>query len=334
MNAESCRCTNDMYRKAMKILRAKVGIQSNNPKLLPHLPLQPAYESLLTDFHRVEEIDWGEELDATVTMVDKEDSLKLDISPEKVTVIGKLEQLTSETSDLRYSIFGNEGLLFRYVLYILEKNYNIFSFHACGLYDKAKKHLFVIPGGAGSGKTCFILKGLELGLELFSAEMVHFRVEPRGVTFYKGALIDNIRIGNLKYSYPDIARKLNIKLPEAQDEWGRKIAVDLSVFQVEEDELSCPEVTVLFPHVEEERAKSQRVVEKSRRKILRLLFENASQKIGETFLIYERIPVTRLDDREAGERRLKNIHLFLERGKVKQAVSVVAGAQNCWEGII
>lgn len=322
-----------MYRKAINILGVKIGLESNNLRLLPHLPLRPEYESLLTDFHRVEEIEPSKGIDATVTMIDKDEPLSLDISPEKITITGPLELLIAETSDLRYSMFGNEGLLFRYTLCLLERNHNIFSFHACGLYDSAKEHLFVIPGAVGSGKTCLVLKGLELGLELFSVEMVHFKVESKGITFYKGALVDNIRIGNLKYSYPDISEKLKVKCPETEDEWGKKIAVDLGKFQCGKSELFSPKLTILFPHIEEERARSQTIIERSERKVLRLLFENASQKIGETFLMYEKIPVSCLDNHNAGEKRLKNIRLFLERGRIDRIVSIVAGAQNCWEGI-
>lgn len=332
-----------MMRKAIRILKAKFGLISNNHKLLPELPLKAEYESLLTDYHKVEEIKYSDNLDSYIFIYD-EPNIKptLDIFFNRVIATGDFTRLTRETLDLRYSIFGNEGLLFRYTLPILEKNYNIYSFHACAMFDTKNNHMYIICGSAGSGKTCLILRGLELGLALFSTEMTHFSIMDSPIfipktgvvpiTLYKGSLIDNVRIGNLKYNYPEITNKLNIKIPDTKDEWGKKIAVDLSKFKTKFNRIVNPKITVIFPRVEEGRKKAITLNVTDEEKVTKLIFDNITDKIGETVLLYEKIPMMSLDNSELSVKRVKNVKMFLR--KINRAVSIVSGPINCWEGIL
>lgn len=324
-----------MFKRAIKILSLKIGLISNRKELLPVVPLNVKCESLLTDFNRVEEIDFSGKLDSYIVIVDDEDlSPQITFSSERIFASGPFLKLTNEAEDLRFSLFGNEGLFFRYVLALLEEKYGIYSFHACSLYDENNNRLFIACGSKGSGKTCLILRGLELGFKLFSTEMTHFCFENNSLKFFKGALVDNIRIGNLKYNFPKILKKLTINIPETQDEWEKKIAVDLSQFETYSDELKDPEIIVLFPHIEEVKEKMQLSdLSDKKRIILKLLFENASEKIGEEFLLYESIPISGIDNEDAQKKRFDAIKNFLDKGRITKTLKIVAGARNCWEGI-
>ena len=325
-----------MYKKAVKILNLKIGILANREELLPNFPLKIELESLLTDFYKIEEIDYSSNLDAYFIILDEETlTPEISISESRIFASGPFTKLTQECEDLRFSFFGNEGLFFRYVLALLEKKKNIYSFHACSLYDEKSKNLYIVCGSAGAGKTCLLLRGLELGLKLFSAEMTHFKIENNLVKFFKGALVDNIRIGNIKYNYPLILKSLSIELPETEDEWGKKIAINLSKYETSFDELINPEITIIFPRIEENREKIDLTdITNKKRTIIKLLFDYATEKIGEEFLIYESIPVRPIDTLEAGLRRLQKIKNFVETGKIKRVLKIFAGARNCWECII
>lgn len=319
-------------KKAIKILKVKFGLVSNNPNLLLELPLKPEYESLLTDYHRVEEIKYTNNLDSYIFIFDEPDIRpNLDISLNRIVATGDFTKLTKETLDLRFSIFGNEGLLFRYTLPILEKNYNIYSFHACAMFDAKDNHMYVICGKAGSGKTCLIFRGLELGFSLFSTEMTHFNGTVP-IVLYKGSLIDNVRIGNLKYNYPELTKKLKINVPDTKEEWSKKIAVDLSKFETKFDFIKNPKITVIFPRVEEGRDKAIVSDVSDERKIRKTLFDNITEKIGETVLLYEKLPLMSLDNPELSANRVKNVDMFIK--KINRAVSIISGPRNCWEGIV
>ncbi|MCP2520197.1 hypothetical protein NLC82_03005 [Candidatus Aminicenantes bacterium AC-335-A11] len=325
-----------MHTKAIEILGLKIGILSNKKELLPVFPLKIELKSLLTDFHEIKEIEYNQDLDAYFIILDEEKlKPRIFITQSRIFAHGPFVRLTRECEDLRYSFFGNEGLFFRFVLFLLEEKRDIYSFHACSLYDEKLKEFYIICGSAGSGKTCLLLRGLELGLKLFSAEMTHFKIDKNEIKFFKGALVDNIRIGNLKYNFPEIIKSLSLKLPDAEDEWGKKIAINLSKYETSFNELINPKITIIFPRIEENRERIDLTDITNRKKtIIKLLFDYATEKIGEEFLIYESIPVKFIDTFEAGLRRIEKIKNFIEKGKIKRVLKIFAGARNCWEGII
>lgn len=321
-----------MVRKAFRILKATFGVLANKPELIPEMFFSVKFESLLTDFHAVEPIDYNDNLDFYININDQPDTpFNITVEDEKISLTGSILKATNEASDLRFTLFGNEGLLFRYCLMFLEKKYDTYSFHACSLYDEQTNHMYIAPGGAGSGKTCLILKGLELGLKIFSTEMTHFSFV-NGVTLYKGSLIDNIRVGNLKYSYPTVPKKLNLQLPETTDEWGKKIPVDLKTQQTKFDSIEKPNITIILPHIEEGRDKCIATDITDNRIAQKALFDNLSQKIAENILLYDQIPINGFDKPILMENRLSAAGRFLNF--VKRTTKLIAGSQNCWEGIL
>ena len=321
-----------MIKRAFKILRATFGVIANRQELIPEMFFSVKFESLLTDFHAVEPIEYRDDLDFYITIDDKPDiPFDITVDNEQILITGPVLKATNDASDLRFTLFGNEGLLFRYTLMFLERKYNIYSFHACSLYDEKANHMYIAPGGAGSGKTCLILKGLELGLKLFSTEMTHFAFE-KGLTLYKGSLIDNIRIGNLKYSYPAVTKKLNLQLPETADEWGKKIPVDLKDEQTKFDSIDKTDITFILPHIEEGRDKCIATDVKDPRVAQKALFDNLSDKITENVVLYDLISFGGLDNAALAKKRFEAAGKLLN--SVNRVAKVIGGSQNCWEGIV
>jgi len=333
-------------QKSVRILHTTVRLESNSRDLLPPLPGPMRQETLLSDFHSVVEVPSSGAEDAVIRITDVEGPAALalaqadedDGSAEPghlsrgVRFRGPLLRMTDEAADPRYTIFGNEGFLFRYVLALLEERRDIYSFHACAMYDADANHLYVIPGAAGSGKTCLLFLGLEMGLRLFATEMTHFRPGERPV-FFKGSLVDNVRVANLKYNYPDLAARLGVDLPRTEDEWAKKIPISLESLQAEPDEIEGPEVSFLFPRIEEGRAQSHVTEVTDRRKLAKRLFDNATQKIGESVLLYESLPMMSLDSPAAARRRLDAMGRLLDTARLGRCVTVLAGPRNCWDGI-
>jgi hypothetical protein len=322
-----------VVKRAFRILRATFGVVANTDKLIPEQFFSVNYESLLTDFHNVVPIEYRNKgLDFYVSLIDRpNDAFGISVSDGKIRLTGSILGATQKASDLRYSLFGNEGLIFRQILAMLEKKYGIYSLHACSLYDEKTNHFYIVAGGAGSGKTCLLLRGIELGLRLFSTELTHFSVGD-GVTFYKGALVDNIRVGNLKYSYPFLPERLKLKLPDTEDEWGKKIPVDLRSVQVSSDTIEDPKTTVILPHIEHERSKNVTIHVKDTRTLQKALFDNISEKISENVVLYDSIPLGGLDTLGLIRKRYHAVDGFVQG--VDQAVRVIAGVGNCWQRLL
>ncbi|GAH37994.1 unnamed protein product, partial [marine sediment metagenome] len=238
-----------------------------------------------------------------------------------------------EASDLRFSLWGNQGFLYRYALYLLEKKHRIYNFHACALYQEKKDQMFVVIGGAGSGKTVYLLNGLAKGLKLFSTETVHFRIEKDAVSWFMGSLVDNVRLGTLMYNFPQFLPK--IETQEAGEEWQKKIALDLSPYKTDFEELKTPRsVVILFPRIEEGRKGFLLNLIEDRRKATKALFDNISQKIAENVILYDKIPVLGFDEKQMALARLKYASQLVHHKTITKIASVLSNPDDCWGDLL
>jgi hypothetical protein len=320
-------------------VHARLGLVSNNEPLLT----QSEYfadrvpQSLLTDYHRVDDVPWDGEpggVDAELRIVDAPGlEPAITLAPDRVLAVGDWTALEAANSDRRYSLFGNLGFVFRYVIHLLERHHDTWSFHASAMVDD-KGDLWLIPGGAGAGKTVFLLEGLTRGWTIFSTEMTHLRVTDHGYEFYKGSLFDNIRLGTLLYDFPAVTERLGLTLPPTPDPWGAKIALDLGHVQTPADVLVSPSLRIVSPKVESGRDRAVVTRLDRREKLVKLLFDNATEKHGGTVLLYDRLPVASLDTPALMARRLRAMQDLVARATIKSARSTLCGARHCMEGLV
>jgi hypothetical protein len=249
-----------------------------------------------------------------------------------VLAVGDWTAAEAAASDRRYTLFGNLGFLFRYTIFTLERHHATWSFHASAMVDD-KGDLWLIPGGAGAGKTVFLLEGLTRGWTIFSTEMTHLRVTDGGYEFYKGSLFDNVRLGTLLYDFPAVVDRLGLTLSASPDPWGTKIALDLGHVQTPADVLVSPSLRIVNPKVESGRERAIVGRLDQREKLAKLLFDNATEKHGGTVLLYDRLPLPSLDTPDLMTRRLAAMHALLERATIKSAHTTLCGAKNCMEGL-
>ncbi len=305
----------------VKVSEAKIGVSTNSP----HLLKREDFYWLDTNFLSVDFIPFTAGMDSYMEVEDREESPVLEIEGKHLRVKGSFSAWKKEAKDKRYTLFGNLGVLSAWALRTLEEEHDISTFHACALVKDGK--LMIISGGAGAGKTVFILSALKKGWKIFSTEFVHFRVKEK-VEFFKGALKDAVRVDTFQYHFPEMAEKLGVNLKE---ETGSKLMVDFSSFRAEEDTLSDPEITLIFPHVEEKRERLIHKEVKDRESLLRTLFNTASEKIGKSMLLYGKWAVPGLDTLFLAEKRLERLEKFLERGKIQKSFLWVSGVKEVIE---
>jgi hypothetical protein len=318
-----------LHKIGVKILKAKIAIQSNRAQLMPELPFPVEVKSLLTDFRDVERIPFSSASDGLISIENQSGgNPDCSLADDRIILRGPFLRLSRQAADLRYSFWGNQGLLYRFALRLLEKKYGIYSFHACALFEEKKNLLYVIIGGAGSGKTVCLLSGLERGLRLFSTETVHFKVQGEETSWFMGSLIDNIRWGTLRHDFP---RFLPEKSPlRVRAEWQHKVALDLSAFRAKKVKLVNPAVIIIIPRIEEGRGKFDRTWIKNKRQAAKALFDNISEKLGETVLLYDRWPVSGLDSAPLALARIKAVAQLMEDKALKGVAYVLAGPASCW----
>jgi len=324
-----------VYNRAVQIVKAKFGLISNKKELIfnpEFFENREVIQCLLTNIYRVDEIPFSDDLDAYIHVYDVEDvPPTIAITDKEVRVVGNINQLDAQMTDRRYSLFGNLGLFFRYAMATLERYYDIFSFHASAMYNPYENDLMLIVGGAGAGKTCVLLEGLKRDYQMFSTEMTHLKFEGDKCLFFKGSLIDNVRVGNFVYDFPEVPELLGLKLPDVQDVWGTKVVVDLSSKTTSEDILVNPKLSLLFPKIEEGRQPAIFGDVTDKRKITKLLFDNATEKIAQTPLLYDSVPIGCLDGPDIMQKRLKAMQKLAsgELVEIRKAKTILASPTSC-----
>ncbi len=322
-----------MYCSGVKILKATVGIESNRRELLPDLPFKLEVKSLLTDFRSVEPVPYSDGMDGYIRIEDTSSDPLYEFSEREAVFKGPFVDLTKKASDLRFSFWGNQGFLYRYVLYLLEKKHKIHNFHACALYDENKDVLYVVIGGAGSGKTVNLLSGLEKRLKLFSTETVHFYLEDGELVWFKGSLVDNVRYGTLLFDFPEFLP--DVKTPEKDKVWQKKISLDLSEYEYKYSEIRNPRsITILIPRIEEGRKEFILNPIQNRTKAAKTLFDNITQKLAETFVLYDRIAVLGFEESVLAKERLDRITRLVNHDSIQQILSILASPSDCWGNIL
>jgi hypothetical protein len=147
-----------------------------------------------------------------------------------------------------------------------------------------------------------------------------------------GSLADNVRLGTLRRDFPRF-------LPGAsggprEDDWSRKTAVDLSCYRAAEETLTDPDVFLLFPRVEEGLGAFFLWPHPDDRLVTQSLFLNASEKLSQTTLLYDRVPVPGFDSAAlAEERRIACWGLARHPTRVFSA-SVLSGPRECWGDLL
>lgn len=322
------------HKTALRILEATVAIESDCRDVLPRFPLPVEVPSLLTDFRSVRRIPCPARPDGRVVLIRKRSgALKFSMSGRKAVFCGPLLELEKKASDIRYSLWGNQGFLYRFALGLLETRHRIFSFHAAGLVDERANRLFVVAGGAGSGKTVYLLNGLARGLSLFSTETVHFRFERRGLTWYKGSLVDNIRLGTLVQDFPQFCP------PEAagiggETLWRNKIAIDLSSRQTSRDTLIEPRLVLVFAHIEQGRPGFLAHPVQDPNTAAKAVFDNVAQKIAESVVLYDCLAIPGFDDAAAAGRRLIASRALVTHASVERILDVLSNPAECWGNLL
>ena len=328
-----------LARRAVRVLRARFGLLSNNRDLISNpefFQSRSVIQSLVTNVHEVPEIPYAEPLDGRMVVLDApREPPAVRIGADEVFAVADFSALEAACSDRRCTLFGNLGVFFRFALAVLERRHDIFSFHASALYLPERNELMLVVGGAGAGKTVFLLEGLRRGYQVFSTEMTHLEFRGGGVVFHKGSLVDNIRQGSFVYDFPDAAARLGLDLPDVANVWAHKLAVDLAPVAPAADELVNPNLSLLFPKIESGRETAVVSDVKPGPKLVKLLFDNASEKIGGTALLYDRIPLPGVDAPDIAAKRLDAMNRLAHdhTGLIARAKDILAGTHNCMEGL-
>ena len=317
------------YDTAVRIGPVRVGIRTNHPAHLPDLPQNIEVKSLLTDFHRVEAVPFSEGLDGYIHIREAAGDPRILRRGDLIECQGPFLALAEKASDGRRSFWGNLGLLYHFTLHLLETRHDIYNLHACALFEAGTRTLFIAAGGAGSGKTVYLLSGISRGLRLFSTETVHLQIRGDDMAWHMGSLVDNVRWGTLLHDFPRFKPDL-APPPGGGSIWQEKVALDLSEFRWHEDILRNPVSVILFPRLEQGRPEFQMTPVRDPETAARLLFDNIAEKTSQSFVLYDTLAVPGFDSGDTAQKRLDALRRFVRNLGIGLIASVLSDPEHCW----
>lgn len=317
-----------MYRRIIKILNARIELVSNTDLIhVPNYFSLKDVESLLSDYASVEDLSPETEPDGSIVILDEAGPPSMHVNDTLAVVRGPFSAMEESMQDKRYTLLGNQGLLYRFIMYILEKKYSIYSFHANALYDEMRDTLFVVFGGAASGKSPALMAGLYNGLKVFGTELVHFSVSGKTFHFYQSSCLDNIRPQSIHDDFPELLPKLNVPACQGFSSPSSKFLLDMRHFAASKPVLTSPRLRLIMPRVEAGR--SPVIVSKTADQglVAKMLFDNLAEKIAASFTMYNCMAGNGFDTPFLASRRLEAVQALLRASGGPQAETYLAPAR-------
>jgi hypothetical protein len=179
----------------------------------------------------------------------------------------------------------------------------------------------------------YLLSGLEKGLKLFSTETVHFRIDEGNIFWYMGSVVDNVRYGTLIYDFPRFLPSGVVS--DHQNMWQKKIAIELSAFCTQRETIKNPQaVHILFPRIEKGFEQTLWNPLNDSQKATKIMFDNITQKLAETTLLYDGMMVSGLDDIDLAKNRLQAVRELANHYTIAEISVVLSNPKNCWGNIL
>ncbi len=328
-----------LFNRRVQIVDAIFNITTNAPWLVTAEEYFGPYDvqSLLTNYYTVVELppDDPRAITANVMILDVPGMpLEIRVDPGQLWIAGDLTHLENAVYDRRYTIFGNMGLFFRYSLAALQRHHHMVSMHASSFYHPEKNELLIVGGSTGAGKSVYLFEGLKEGYQVFTAEMTLFTIDEGGISFYKGALHDNVWTNSIKGEYADIIQnRLGVTHLEQRQKFLAKAVVDLTPVATADDVIRNPKTLMLLSRVEQDRTTCSVTPIKESLSAAAKVFECASEKMQPGYVLYERYAAPTVDSAELQAERLQLCRMFVEGTWMREVRKVVAGPTTCMQAI-
>ncbi len=220
--------------------------------------------------------------------------LRIKHSMHTLGVSGNLKEPDGSTNiDRQIGLFGNNGLINKYILHSLESTNQSVTFHACAVQDPSSKKVYMAFGASGSGKSVIVLSALKAGWQIIATEYVTIDIN---LVLHAGNYLDNVSskaIDDFKKNVPNA--KINSE-KNLKNMFFHKVFVDLSAHAIVEPTIDLNRVDlsiiVLAGSASEHRHGTDITDERLFRRTLQ---ENASEKIMMPLIVNGRIIETDLN---------------------------------------
>lgn len=139
----------------------------------------------------------------TISILRSTKKLDIHTSDKKLRISGNIDPMFSNEYNPQFGLFGNKGIIHRFILHTLERSAGISAIHAAAIIHPTKRKVCIAVGASGSGKSVFTSNALKIGWKLIATEQVlvgingeiflgnhHDNTSPEAVNFIENELKD------------------------------------------------------------------------------------------------------------------------------------------------
>lgn len=149
------------------------------------------------------------------------------LKEESFVINTNISNIIKKDYNHQFSLFGNKGIVQKYILHILEVKYHRIVFHGCALINKDNE-IIIGLGQSGSGKSVLINVALQNGWELLSTEQT---VIDDNMFIYKGNVYDNVSPLSEKLVSEKLTKAIILNNKKLIEPLGQKIFVDMRAYE-------------------------------------------------------------------------------------------------------
>ena len=248
-------------------------------------------------------------------IINDNDNTSVKIEDGNFIIDTNLSKLVQKNYNYQFSLFGNKGIIQKYILYILERKYNSIVFHGCALKNE-QDEIIIGLGGSGSGKSVLINLALQKGWELISTEQT---IIDNDMYIYKSNIFDNVSPLSEELINKNLPKAIILSERRLIEPIGQKIFVDMSSYQMKNDKIKMDLNKLTIINVDF-KGKNENIVNiEDKDYLLRLLQISASDKISFPAIIENNL----IDFPYIGNAKLKNdiINTLIESNAKKIILS-------------
>lgn len=177
----------------------------------------------------------------------------------------------------QFSVFGNKGIVQKFILHEFEKQFHRVVLHACAVRNPKTKRILIGIGGSGHGKSAFVSAAILSGWEIITTEQA---IIDKNLNIYKGNIFDNASpdaVSFFQQNKLDIEVFTNDKLVEPI---GQKVMTGIEKYCVQQTQFSLLSEEFLIINLNFSEDKDSSICEIDDDDfILRIMQTNASEKI-------------------------------------------------------
>lgn len=158
--------------------------------------------------------------------------VRVSTSGKKIKISGNINLMFEKGYNQQFGLFGNKGIINKFILHTLEKYYGITTFHASAIVHPSKLKICIAVGASGSGKSVFVCNAIQSGWKSIATEHV---LIGEGRIIFRGNKFDNLSPRSAELYKKDIPSVEIFKDKTLVEPVGSKIFANLAGYSAHSD---------------------------------------------------------------------------------------------------